>query len=57
MAWAPSGRWLALGGWVDLGLGHLQTSFRILEPDKPTSFQQFPVNSGEAINFILDRGP
>ena len=56
MVWAPSGRWLALGGWIDLGLGYIETSFRILGSEDPTSFRQFPVDTGVATNFIVDRG-
>ena len=57
LAWAPSGRWLVFGGWLDLGEGHFQTSFRVLESADPTSLRQFPVATGEVTNFIVDWGP
>lgn len=51
MAWAPSGRWLAIAGWVDLGEGGFQTSFRVLDPADPASFEQFSVQT-RADNFL-----
>jgi hypothetical protein len=58
MAWAPSGRWLAIAGWEYLGEGRpLQTSFRVLDVADPSSFQQLSVDTGEADNFIGDWGP
>lgn len=57
MAWAPSGRWLAIAGWVDRGEGHFQTSVRVLDPADPSSFQQYPIDMGEVYNFIAGWGP
>lgn len=58
MAWAPSGRWLAIAGWEYRGEGRLlQTSFRVLDVADPSSFQQLLVDTGEADNFIGDWGP
>ena len=52
MAWGPSGRWLVIAGWVDLGEGGFQTSFRVLDPADPASFEQFSVETAEADNFL-----
>jgi len=54
MAWAPSGRWLAIAGWEDFGEGRFQTSFRVLNPADPASLEQFSVDTGD--NFIADWG-
>lgn len=52
MAWASSGRWLAIAGWKDFGEGRFQTSFRVLDPADPASFEQFSVETAEADNFL-----
>jgi hypothetical protein len=56
MAWASSGRWLAIAGWKDSGEG-FQTSFRVLDPADPASFKQCSVETGEADNFLAAWGP
>lgn len=57
MAWAPSGRWIAIAGWEELGEGRFQTSFRVLDPAEPASFEQFSVETAEADNFLAAWGP
>jgi hypothetical protein len=54
MAWAPSGRWLAVAGWLDLGEGYFQTSLGILDPADPSPFRRFPIDTGDASSFLAD---
>ena len=57
MAWAPSGRWLAVAGWTDRAEGRFQTAFRVLPPADPSSFRRFPIDTGEVSNFLAGWGP
>lgn len=57
MAWAPSGRWLAIAGWEEQGQGRFRTSFRVLDAANPSSFRQFSVDTGDVYSFIADWGP
>lgn len=57
MSWAPSGRWLAIAGWVDRGQGYFETSLAILDPADPSSVRRFPIDSGDASSFLAGWGP
>lgn len=57
MAWAPSGRRLALAGYEDLGKGRFETLLGILDPADPVSLRRFPVDAGGIYSFILEWSP
>jgi hypothetical protein len=48
LAWAPSGQWLAIAGWVDRGQGYFQTTLGILDPADPSTNERFPIDTGDA---------
>jgi hypothetical protein len=49
LAWAPSGRWIAVSGWKDLGV---RTALRILDATDPSSFLHLVMDGGEATDLI-----
>jgi Tol biopolymer transport system component len=56
LAWAPSGRWLALGGWVDRGEGYYGMGLRIMDVADPSSIDSIEVATGLA-EFLAGWGP
>jgi putative transposase len=57
MAWAGSGWWIAIAGWVDRGPGYFHPSLGILDPADPSSFRRFPIDTGDVSGFLAGWGP